>query len=78
MLQAFERDIALYARRHNVRPEITGWAQVNGWRGETDTPEKVHGRVKHDLHYIDNWSLLFDLAIMVRTVFWRKAYRNAG
>ena len=75
--QAFERDIAVYARRHNVRPGITGWAQVNGWRGETDTPEKVHGRVEHDLFYIDNWSLLFDLAILVRTVLSRKAYRNA-
>ena len=76
--QAFERGIALYARRHNVRPGITGWAQVNGWRGETDTPEKVHGRVEHDLFYIDNWSLLFDLAILVRTLLSRKAYRNAG
>ena len=75
--QAFERDVALYARRHNVRPGITGWAQVNGWRGETDTPEKVVGRVEHDLYYIDNWSLLLDISIMVRTVVSRKAYRNA-
>ncbi len=76
--QAFERDIALYARRHNVRPGITGWAQVNGWRGETDTPEKVRGRVEHDLYYIDNWSMLLDLSILVRTAFSRKAYKNAG
>ncbi len=76
--QAFEREVALYARRHNVRPGITGWAQVNGWRGETDTPEKVVGRVEHDLFYIDNWSLMLDLTIMVRTVFSRKAYENAG
>ena len=76
--QAFEREVALYARRHNVRPGITGWAQVNGWRGETDTPEKVLGRVAHDLFYIDNWSLMLDLSIMVRTVFSRKAYKNAG
>ena len=75
--QAFEREVALYARRHNVRPGITGWAQVNGWRGETDTPEKILGRVEHDLYYIDNWSLLLDLSIMVRTVFSRKAYGNA-
>ena len=75
--QAFERDVALYARRHNVRPGITGWAQVNGWRGETDTPEKVVGRVEHDLYYIDNWSLLLDISIMVRTVVSRKAYSNA-
>ncbi len=75
--QAFERDVALYARRHNVRPGITGWAQVNGWRGETDTPEKVRGRVEHDLYYIDHWSLWLDLMILVRTVVSRKAYRNA-
>ena len=75
--QAFEREVALYARRHNVRPGITGWAQVNGWRGETDTPEKVLGRVEHDLYYIDNWSLLLDVSIMLRTVFSRKAYKNA-
>jgi Undecaprenyl-phosphate glucose phosphotransferase len=76
--QAFERDIALYARRHNVRPGITGWAQVNGWRGETDTPAKIEGRVHHDLYYIDNWSLLLDLTIIVKTLFSRRAYRNAG
>ena len=64
-------------RRHNVRPGITGWAQVNGWRGETDTPEKVVGRVEHDLYYIDNWSLLLDINIMVRTVVSSKAYKNA-
>ncbi len=75
--QAFETEVALYARRHNVRPGITGWAQVNGWRGETDTPEKVVGRVEHDLYYIDNWSLLLDLSIMVRTVLSKKAYSNA-
>ena len=75
--QAFEREVALYARRHNVRPGITGWAQVNGWRGETDTPEKVVNRVEHDLYYIDNWSLLLDVSIMVRTVVSRKAYDNA-
>jgi exopolysaccharide biosynthesis polyprenyl glycosylphosphotransferase len=75
--QAFERDIARYARRHNVRPGITGWAQVNGWRGETDTPEKVRGRIEHDLYYIDHWSLLLDLTILLRTVFSAKAYRNA-
>lgn len=76
--QAFERDVARYARRHNVRPGITGWAQVNGWRGETDTPEKVRNRVEHDLFYIDHWSLMLDLSILVRTLLSRKAYRNAG
>ncbi len=75
--QMFERDIALYARRHNMKPGITGWAQVNGFRGETSTREKMAGRVEHDLHYIDNWSIGLDFRIMFLTVFSRKAYRNA-
>ncbi len=75
--QRFERTIALYARRHNVRPGMTGWAQVNGWRGETDTPEKIQGRIEHDLYYIDNWSMWFDLAILLRTAFSPATFRNA-
>jgi Undecaprenyl-phosphate glucose phosphotransferase len=75
--QLFERRIALYARRHNVKPGITGWAQVNGLRGEIDTPEKIRLRIEHDLYYIDNWSLLLDIWIIFLTVFSRKAYRNA-
>jgi Undecaprenyl-phosphate glucose phosphotransferase len=75
--QLFERRIALYARRHNVKPGITGWAQVNGLRGEIDSPEKIRLRVEHDLYYIDNWSMPFDIWIMFLTVFSRKAYRNA-
>lgn len=74
---AFETEISLYARRHNVKPGITGWAQVNGLRGETDTPEKIWRRVHYDLHYIDNWSLVFDIWIMCLTLFSRKAYSNA-
>ena len=58
-----------YFARHRVRPGITGWAQVNGWRGETDTPEKLQRRVEHDLYYIENWSLLFDLYILAITPF---------
>ena len=53
--------------RHRVRPGITGWAQVNGWRGETDTEEKLHRRVEHDLYYIENWSVWFDIKIILRT-----------
>jgi Undecaprenyl-phosphate glucose phosphotransferase len=75
---AYERRIALYARRHNVKPGITGWAQVNGLRGETSTDEKMKSRVDHDLHYIDNWSIWLDLSIIVQTVVSPKAYRNAG
>jgi Undecaprenyl-phosphate glucose phosphotransferase len=73
----YERRIALYARRHNVKPGITGWAQVNGYRGETDTDEKMRGRVEHDLWYIDNWSLLLDIRICLMTVLSRKAFSNA-
>ena len=56
-----------YFARHKVKPGITGWAQVNGWRGETDTVEKITERVKHDLEYIDHWSLVFDLRILLKT-----------
>ena len=58
-----------YFARHRVRPGITGWAQVNGWRGETDTPEKIQRRVEHDLYYIENWSILFDLYILAMKPF---------
>jgi Undecaprenyl-phosphate glucose phosphotransferase len=56
-----------YFARHKVKPGITGWAQINGWRGETDTREKIEQRVKHDLEYIDRWSLGFDLYILAKT-----------
>jgi len=56
-----------YFARHRVKPGITGWAQINGWRGETDTHEKIQKRVEHDLYYIENWSVLFDLSIIART-----------
>lgn len=58
-----------YMQRHQVKPGITGWAQVNGLRGETDTLEKMQARVEHDLWYIDNWSLWLDLKIIFLTVF---------
>jgi Undecaprenyl-phosphate glucose phosphotransferase len=57
-----------YLARHRMKPGITGWAQVNGLRGETDTLEKMLRRVEYDLYYIRNWSLLFDLKIMLRTI----------
>jgi len=75
--QMYEQAIAFYARRHNVKPGITGWAQVNGLRGDTTTEGKMRARVEHDLWYIDNWSPLLDLRILWLTVFSRKAYRNA-
>jgi len=64
----YEEVVAEYAVRHKVKPGITGWAQVNGWRGNTDTEETIIKRVEHDLHYIENWSLLFDLKILMLTI----------
>src|SRR3977135_3476850 len=58
-----------YFARHRVKPGITGWAQISGWRGETDTHEKIQRRVEHDLYYIENWSVLFDLFILAKTPF---------
>ncbi|MGA2894675.1 MAG: undecaprenyl-phosphate glucose phosphotransferase [Xanthobacteraceae bacterium] len=58
-----------YFARHRVKPGITGWAQINGWRGETDSREKILHRVEHDLYYIENWSILFDFYIVMRTPF---------
>jgi exopolysaccharide biosynthesis polyprenyl glycosylphosphotransferase len=56
-----------YFARHKVKPGVTGWAQINGWRGETDTAEKILKRVEHDLYYIENWSVFLDLYIVLRT-----------
>jgi Undecaprenyl-phosphate glucose phosphotransferase len=58
-----------YFARHKVKPGITGWAQVNGWRGETDTEDKIQRRVEHDIYYIENWSVLLDLFILIKTPF---------
>ncbi len=58
-----------YFARHRVKPGVTGWAQINGWRGETDTQEKIQRRVEHDLYYIENWSVTFDLYILLMTPF---------
>lgn len=66
-----------YASRHKMKPGITGWAQINGFRGETDTPEKMRRRVDLDLHYIENWSLLFDLKIILLTPLFGLMGRNA-
>jgi Undecaprenyl-phosphate glucose phosphotransferase len=66
-----------YANRQQVKPGMTGWAQVNGFRGETETQEKMRGRVEHDLYYIDNWSLLFDLRIIAATPIFGFTSKNA-
>jgi Undecaprenyl-phosphate glucose phosphotransferase len=61
--------VAEYAARHKVKPGLTGWAQINGWRGPTDTEDQIVKRVEHDLWYLENWSLVLDLKIIVLTLF---------
>ena len=65
--EAYSRGLSNYPHRHKVKPGITGWAQVNGFRGETKTPEDMQQRVDFDLYYINNWSPWFDVQIIVRT-----------
>ena len=66
-----------YANRHKVKPGMTGWAQVNGYRGETGTPEKMRRRVEHDLYYIEHWSIWFDIKVLAMTPFYGFIGRNA-
>ena len=73
----YQRQIDAYMLRHHVKPGITGWAQINGWRGETGEIEKMEMRIKHDLYYINNWSLWFDLRIIFMTVFMMITGKNA-
>jgi len=63
----FDEAVDGYFARHRVKPGITGWAQINGWRGELTSPDKIKHRVEHDLYYIENWSLLLDLTILAMT-----------
>ncbi|MBL8574186.1 MAG: undecaprenyl-phosphate glucose phosphotransferase [Hyphomicrobiaceae bacterium] len=65
--RSWESVVDGYYARHKVKPGITGWAQINGWRGEIDTPEKIQRRVEHDLYYIENWSVMFDIYILALT-----------
>jgi Undecaprenyl-phosphate glucose phosphotransferase len=74
---AFMRQVQQYATRYRVKPGITGLAQVYGWRGATDTEEKMAGRVSHDLYYIENWSLMLDVKILALTVLTGFAHKNA-
>ncbi len=73
----YENVVQGYFARHRVKPGVTGWAQINGWRGETDTPEKIERRVAYDLEYIDKWSLPFDLYIIAMTPFALLTDKNA-
>jgi lipopolysaccharide/colanic/teichoic acid biosynthesis glycosyltransferase len=67
--EEFSQIINGFFGRYRVKPGITGWAQVNGWRGETDTTEKLRNRYEHDVYYIENWSVFLDIKILFKTVF---------
>jgi len=73
----YQEAVKYYDARHRMKPGITGWAQVNGWRGETDTLEQIRKRVEHDLYYIEHWSVAFDLRIIARTIVGGFSGRNA-
>ncbi|MFL5251877.1 MAG: exopolysaccharide biosynthesis polyprenyl glycosylphosphotransferase, partial [Rhodopila sp.] len=73
----YARAVQEYAARYRIKPGITGWAQVCGWRGPTETLEQLSKRVEHDLYYIENWSFLFDVKILFRTLFCAFGHENA-
>jgi Undecaprenyl-phosphate glucose phosphotransferase len=75
--EAYEEIVDGYFARHKVKPGLTGWAQINGWRGETDTLEKIQRRVDYDLDYIENWSIWLDVRILALTPFALASGRNA-
>jgi putative colanic acid biosynthesis UDP-glucose lipid carrier transferase len=64
-VQQFQNEIPRYMQKHLMKAGITGWAQVNGWRGQTDLAK----RIEHDIYYIGNWSIWFDLKIILLTIF---------
>ena len=76
-IREFREKLPHYMLRHKTKAGITGWAQVNGFRGETSTQEMIEGRTAHDLYYIDNWSLFLDVWIVILTIFSPTARRNA-
>jgi putative colanic acid biosynthesis UDP-glucose lipid carrier transferase len=75
--EEYRKLISGYMLRHKVKPGITGWAQVNGYRGETDTLDKMQKRVEYDLQYIHEWSLILDLQIIFKTAFVFFRHENA-
>jgi exopolysaccharide biosynthesis polyprenyl glycosylphosphotransferase len=75
--QRYVERISRYARRHNVKPGITGWAQVSGHRGEILNDEGMQARIEHDLYYVDNWSLWLDVKIVLMTIISVSAHKNA-
>jgi len=75
--ELYRTEIHRYMMRHKVKPGITGWAQINGWRGETDSKDKMEKRIEYDLDYIRNWSLYLDLKIFFLTLFKGFVNKNA-
>jgi len=75
--EQFQKSEKKYMIRHYYKPGITGWAQVNGWRGPTDTPERKHQRTVHDLWYLENWSFKLDIKIIFMTIFGGKTHKSA-
>jgi len=73
----YKDQIDAYMMRHKVKPGITGWAQINGWRGETDTLDKMKRRIEFDLYYIENWTLWLDIKIIFLSMFNGFVHRNA-
>jgi putative colanic acid biosynthesis UDP-glucose lipid carrier transferase len=75
--EEYRKIVPKYMQRHLVKPGITGWAQINGWRGETDSLEKMEKRIEFDLHYINSWNLWLDIKIILLTVFKGFINKNA-
>lgn len=75
--EEYRGQVQYYMLRHQVKPGITGWAQISGWRGETDTLEKMEKRIEFDLQYIRHWSVLFDIKIIFLTIFKGFVNKNA-
>ena len=75
--EQYRKIVKGYMVRHKVKPGVTGWAQVNGLRGETDTAEKMEMRVRYDIEYLRNWSIVFDFMIVLKTLFVVFRGRNA-
>jgi lipopolysaccharide/colanic/teichoic acid biosynthesis glycosyltransferase len=73
----YQKIVDNYIHRYRIKPGITGWAQVNGFRGETDRVEKMQSRVEYDLYYLRNWSLKLDIRIVIATVMKGLVHRNA-
>jgi lipopolysaccharide/colanic/teichoic acid biosynthesis glycosyltransferase len=75
--ELYQKVVNGYIHRYRIKPGITGWAQINGFRGETDRIEKMQGRVEHDLYYLRNWSFGLDMRIVVATIAKGLVHSNA-